>query len=256
MTPINFKVVGASNGLILENLFPYQVMVYINAVVVQDRLAYDLNIVNLDVKRDKEGNAAKAKSVTRAPLVYSGMLGKMNVEKIADLTQVEINMQQAPKEDTILAIKISLTYKNNTKSRDSLSLLVLNPEELQKPKIESLNLLRFRCKDDHILDFMWHPLSGLTLLTLLDNETIEVWNLREEDFMKPTSIFKLKNHKNSYSMALDIKFTSFAALPGQPNPNISYGKVEYNRYTLFVMNSIGDITSIFPFIPSGCQLTR
>lgn len=75
------------------------------------------------------------KGVRRVPLVYSGMLGRDNVDRLADLNQVEINMQQSPKEDTILAVKISLSYKNKPRSTDTLSLLILDPSQLQKPKL-------------------------------------------------------------------------------------------------------------------------
>lgn len=39
-TPLTYKLIGSSNGLIVDSLFPYQAMLYIHAVGVQDRVGF------------------------------------------------------------------------------------------------------------------------------------------------------------------------------------------------------------------------
>ena len=75
-------------------------------------------------------------------------------------------MKQSPKEELILAVKISIQQRNEKEPHDAISLLVLDPNEILKSELKMLHLLKLRCADTHIFDFSWHHLSYLTLIIL------------------------------------------------------------------------------------------
>lgn len=65
----NFKLLGSSNGIILDSIFSYKTMVYINVHVVNDRLVYDLSIVSLETRTNDEN---QLQMVRKIPIIYSG----------------------------------------------------------------------------------------------------------------------------------------------------------------------------------------
>jgi hypothetical protein len=92
----------------------------------------------------------------------------------------------------VLAIKITTTTtKPDDKPKDTLSLLVLDQTELTSPDTRDMRLLKLRCKDTQIHDFMWHPLGNMTLVALV-KENLEIWNLNDEDFLKPSKLINLR----------------------------------------------------------------
>jgi sulfite reductase beta subunit-like hemoprotein len=87
LTPINFKLLGSSNGLVISKILGDKSMVFINAVIVNDRLGYDLNIITLD---SEDKSISDRKPLLTVPLVYSGILAKHYTEKLGDIARVEI----------------------------------------------------------------------------------------------------------------------------------------------------------------------
>lgn len=73
----NFKFLGSSNGLVVESLLPYKVMVYISAHVDNDRFMYDLCIATLENININDTTTRKDKMVRKIPLVFSGELTKL-----------------------------------------------------------------------------------------------------------------------------------------------------------------------------------
>lgn len=77
---------GSSNGIILDNIFRYKTMIFINAVVSKsETILYDLCIADLSSLMPEQVNAVLAgKSqdlagkLKRYPLVYTGILSKIN----------------------------------------------------------------------------------------------------------------------------------------------------------------------------------
>ncbi len=99
--------------------------------------------------------------------------------------------------------------------KDTVSVLILDPAELSQQSLsplKKLHLLKLKCGDSQISDYMWHPLSNLTILVLTHNEVLEIWDLNDEDFLKPSHILKIKNIKNNYKLALDVKFKKLGLL--------------------------------------------
>jgi hypothetical protein len=131
---------------------------------------------------------------------------------------------------------------------------------LENQSLESLHLLKIKCKDTEIYDFIWHPLSNLTIVALVSNDCLEIWNLNDEDFLKPSQIINLRLLTNSNHITnADSKFRRLSMINDDIKMEREQSKVKYNancnKYTLFLMNFLGGIVSVYPFLPIGTFLT-
>ena len=107
-------------------------MVFISAVVANERVGLELNVITLD---SKWKNFPDGKPVFKVPLLYTGILAKHTTEKVADITHIEIQMQQSLQQESVFAVKISTFYRNNPKSKDKVSILLIDADELRNAKL-------------------------------------------------------------------------------------------------------------------------